>query len=52
MLSMIPLKVLMIQDIKCCYLGNIGEVGDMELRDAYKKLCDNRVLRKELKKIE
>ena len=51
-LSMIPPKNLMIQDVRCCYTGKIREVGDMEIRDAYKKLCDNRVLREEYKIIE
>lgn len=27
----------------------IGEVGDMELREAYGKLCDNGVLKEEYK---
>ena len=51
-LSMMPPKVLMIQDVRCCYTGKIGEVGDMEIRDAYKKLCDNGVLREEYKIVE
>lgn len=50
-LSMIP-KVFMIQDVRCFYIGKIGEVGDMEIRDAYKKLCDNGFLREEYKIIE
>ena len=46
-LSMIPPKVLMIQDVRCCYTWKIREVGDMEIWDAYSKLCDNRVLRED-----
>lgn len=42
----------MIQDVRCCYMGNMGELGDMEIRDAYKKLCDNGVLREEYKIVE
>ena len=37
-LSMIPPKVLMIQDVRCFYMGKIGEVGDMDIRDFYKKI--------------
>ena len=40
-LSMIPSKVVMIQDVRKCYNCKVGSVGDMELRDAYEKLCDN-----------
>ena len=42
----------MIQDVRCYYIGNIGDVRDMEIRDAYKKLCDNGVLREEYKIVE
>lgn len=49
---MIPPKVSMIQDIRCYYIGKNGEVGDMDIRDVYKKLCDNGVLREEYKIIE
>lgn len=51
-LLMIPPKVLMIKDVRCCYTGKIGEVGDMKIRDAYNKLYDNGVLREEYKIIE
>ena len=49
---MIPPKVLMIQDVRCCYTGNIGEVGHMEIIYAYNELCDNGVLREEYKIVE
>ena len=42
----------MIQNVRCCYRGKIGEVCDMEIKDAYNKLCDNEVLREECKIIE
>ena len=37
----------MIQDVRKCYNCKVGGVGDMELRDAYEKLCDNGVLKEE-----
>ena len=46
-LSMIPSKVVMIQDVCKCYNCKVESVGDMELRDAYEKLCDNGVLKEE-----
>lgn len=51
-LLMIPPKVLMIQDVRCCYIGKIGEVGDMEIRDAQKKLYYIGFLREEYKIVE
>ena len=46
-LSMIPPKVVMIQDVRKWYNCKVGSIGDMELRDAYDKLCDNGVLKEE-----
>ena len=51
-LSMIPSKVIMIQDVCKCYNCKVGGVGDMELRDAYAKLCDNGLLKEEHNIIE
>ena len=51
-LSMIPPKVVMIQDVCKCYNCKVGSVGDMELRDAYEKLCDNGVLKEAYKIVE
>ena len=51
-LSMIPSKVVMIQDVCKCYNCKVGGVGDMELRDAYDKLCDNGVLKEEYSIVE
>ena len=51
-LSMIPSKVIMIQDVHKCYNYKVGSVGDMELRDAYDKLCHNWVLKEEYNIVE
>ena len=51
-LSMIPSKVVMIQDVQKCWNCKVGGVGDMELRDAYDKLCDNGVLKEEYNIVE
>ena len=44
-LSMIPPKVIMIQDIRKCYNCKVGGVGDMETRQSYDRLCENGVLK-------
>ena len=44
-LSMIPSKVAMIQDVWKCYNCKVRGVGDMELGEAYDKLCDNGLLK-------
>ena len=51
-LSMILSKVVMIQDVCKCYNYKVRSVGDMELRDAYDKLCDNGVLKEEYNIVE
>lgn len=51
-LSMIPPQVLMIQDVKCCYTCKVGSIGDIEIRETYGKLCENRVLKDEFKIVE
>ena len=48
-LSSIPPKVLMIHDVRSCYMVKIGEVGDSELRESYNKLCKNVVLKYKFK---
>ena len=48
-LSSIPPKVLMIHDVWSCYMVNIGEVGDSELRKSYRKLCVDGVLKADFK---
>ena len=42
----------MVQDVRYCYIGKIGEVGDMKIRETYEKLCDNRFLKEENKIVE
>ena len=51
-LSMIPPKVLMVQDVRKFYNYKIGSIGDMEIRQAYDRLCENGVLREEYKIVE
>ena len=46
-LSMILPKVVMIQDVRKCYNCKVGSIGDLELREAYGRLCDNGVLKDE-----
>ena len=52
MLSMIPPQVLMIQNVRCCYICKVGSIEDMEIRDLYGKLCENKVLKEEFKAVE
>ena len=42
----------MIQDIRKCYSCKIGSIGDIKIREAYGKLCENSVLREEFKIVE
>ena len=46
-LSMIPPKVVMIQDVRKCYNCKVGSIGDLELKEAYGRLCDNGKLKYE-----
>ena len=46
-LSIITPKVVMVQDIRRCYNCKIGAIEDMEMREAYEKLCENGVLKEE-----
>ena len=50
-LSIIPPKVVMVQNIRG-YNFKIGAIGDMEMREAYEKLCENGVLKEEYQIIE
>ena len=38
-LSAIPDKVVMVQDVCKCYNGKIGAIGDLEIANAFEKLC-------------
>ena len=51
-LSMIPPKVVMVQDVRRCYNCKNGVIGDMEIWEAYKKLCENGVLKEEFQIVE
>ena len=51
-LSMIPPKVVMIQDIRKCYNRKVGSIGDLELKEAYRRLCKNGKLKDEYQIIE
>lgn len=42
----------MVQDVRRCYNYKIGAIGDMEIREAYNKLCENGVLKEEFQIIE
>ena len=46
-LSIILPKVVMVQDVRKCYNYKIGAIGDLEIFQAYEKLCDNRILKDE-----
>ena len=51
-LSIIPSKVVMLQDVRKCYNCKIGAIGDLEIFQAYDKLCDNGILKDEFLVIE
>lgn len=42
----------MVQDVRRCYYYKIDAIGDMEIREAYNKLCENRVLKEEFQIVE
>ena len=42
----------MVQDVRRYYKCKIGAIGDMEIRDAYDRLCENGVLKDEYKIVE
>ena len=37
--SVIPDKVVMVQDVQKCYNYKIGAIGDLEIVNAFEKLC-------------
>ena len=51
-LSIIPPKVVMVQDVRKYYNCKVGGIEDMEIREVYNKLCDNRVLKEEYNIVE
>ena len=48
-LSVIPPKVIMVQDVRKCYNCKIGSIGDLEISQAYEKLCVDGILKEEYK---
>ena len=50
--SIILLKVIMIQDFRKCYNCKVGGIGDMEMRQAYDRLCDNGIRKDEYQIVE
>ena len=51
-LSIISEKVVMVQDVRRCYNYRIGAIGDLEIYNAYDKLCENKILKDEFSIIE
>ena len=51
-LSAILDKVVMVQDVRKCYNCKIGAIGDLEISNAYEKLCDNGKLKDEFSIVE
>ena len=51
-LSVIPDKVVMVQDIRKCYNCKIGAIGDLEIFNAFDKLCDKGILKDEFLVVE
>ena len=51
-LSMIMPKVVMIQDVWKCYNYKVGSIGDLELKEAYDRLCTNGKLKDEYQIVE
>ena len=49
---MIPPNVITVQDVRKCHNCKIGGIGDLEIREAYNKLCVDDVLKEEFKIIE
>ena len=49
---MIPPKVVMIQDVRKCYNYKVGSIGDLELKEAYCRLCENGKLKDEYQIVE
>ena len=51
-LSIILPKVVMIQDVQKCYNCKVGSIGDLELKEAYDRLCENGKLQDEYQIVE
>ena len=46
-LSMIPPQVVMIRDVRKCYNYKLASLGDLEIQEAYDRLCVDGKLKKE-----
>ena len=46
-LSMIPLQVIMIHDVRRCYNYKLVSLGDLEIQEAYNRLCVYEKLKEE-----
>lgn len=42
----------MVQDVRKCYNYKIFRIGDLEIKEAYDRLCDNGVLKEDFKIVE
>ena len=51
-LSMISDKVMVVQDVRRCYNYKIGPIGDLEIYNAYNKLCDDGILKEKFSIVE
>lgn len=51
-LSIILPKFVMVEDVRKCYNFEIGWIGEIEIRKAYKNLCDNDMLKEEFNIVE
>lgn len=51
-LSIIPPKVVMVQDVRKCYNFKFGTIGDLEIFQAYDKLCANKIFKDEFQIVE
>ena len=49
---MILPKVVMMQDVWKCYNYKVGSIGDLELKEAYDRLCDNGKLKDKYQIVE
>ena len=44
-LSSIPCRIIIIHNVRSCYMCKISGVGDYEIHMAYEKLCDGRIMK-------
>ena len=51
-LSVIPDKVVMVQDVRKCYNYKIGAIGDLKILQVFDKLCDKGILKDTFSMVE